>query len=145
MCNVTPFFPQFYLRVQLELLNESAINNNKLVHDTFYFLYYSKNAIISLKKWFAIHAYIYRLQIAVNSIKSGSQLTRAVAKHFLSPISSLNWIGQCVCACVRVMCVCLCIWARACVCKWMCVYASSYELRNYNLGLGLYVLTCRYE
>ena len=74
-CNDTPFFQLFYSTVQIKLLNETAINSNKLAQDTVSFLHYNKNAnqikrdsqiyvlntVITanqLKKWFATyHAY----------------------------------------------------------------------------------------
>ena len=42
----TPFIQQFSSFVQIELLNETAINSNTLAHNTLYFLHYNnyKNA-----------------------------------------------------------------------------------------------------
>ena len=59
---------QIHSKVQVELLNETV--TNKLAHDPFVFLH---------------KAYIIKL---LNSLKSDSQLTRTVANHFLSLISS---------------------------------------------------------
>ena len=44
MCNDTPIIQQFHstVRVKFNLLNEIAINSNKVTHATF-FLHYSKN------------------------------------------------------------------------------------------------------
>ena len=43
MCNDMSFIQQLHSTVQVEQLNETAINSNKLAQDTFFFLHYYKN------------------------------------------------------------------------------------------------------
>ena len=67
------------------MLNETAINSNKLALNTCLFLHYYK-MLNQLKKWISIYA--YKLLNNVVSSKSDSRLALTVANYFLNVISS---------------------------------------------------------